>query len=423
MTRARWLILIVFGWLAFGCAPHAPVRAADSFASPAFQDRWQADEAIVPNYWGPLALASDGLRETYADAPGGQRIVQYFDKGRMEITVPSHGGVTSGLLAKELVTGQIQTGNATFQTLNPANITLAGDDDRFTDPHYPGKTISPPTYATLANLHAAFLDTKPQTIGAPTTLEIASATTGNVPATYQDGASDPQGVIAAYDTVTGHNIPAAFARFRDRAGIATIGLAISEPFWGTFKFGTSGKEVLVQVFERRVLTYTPDNPADYRVEMGNVGLHYYLWRYGDAGSPPPFAWPIAPDTAPVTGLCAAPAKATFVSAPAAVRPTVPVTIAIRVYDAAGNLCGDGTRVIVAASQPHVGFRYQGGDTGDSYTTATVTDGIATATLTVAAGTPPGPPGSMTIHVYPPDPNFFHARPAPITDAPWQPVVR
>jgi hypothetical protein len=31
------------------------------------------------------------------------------------------------------------------------------------------------------------------------------------------------------------------------------------------------KPVLVQLFERRVLTYTPGNPAGFEVEMGNVG--------------------------------------------------------------------------------------------------------------------------------------------------------
>ena len=40
------------------------------------------------------------------------------------------------------------------------------------------------------------------------------------------------------------------------------------------------KDILVQLFERRVLTYTPANPAGWQVEMGNVGLHYYRWRYG-----------------------------------------------------------------------------------------------------------------------------------------------
>jgi len=37
----------------------------------------------------------------------------------------------------------------------------------------------------------------------------------------------------------------------------------------------------VQVFERRVLTYTPGNPPGWDVEAGNVGLHYYEWRYGE----------------------------------------------------------------------------------------------------------------------------------------------
>jgi hypothetical protein len=36
--------------------------------------------------------------------------------------------------------------------------------------------------------------------------------------------------------------------------------------------------VLVQVFERRVLTFTPSNPVAFQVEMGNVGQHYREWR-------------------------------------------------------------------------------------------------------------------------------------------------
>jgi hypothetical protein len=31
-----------------------------------------------------------------------------------------------------------------------------------------------------------------------------------------------------------------------------------------------------------VLTYTPSNPAAFRVEMGNVGQHYFRWRYNAA---------------------------------------------------------------------------------------------------------------------------------------------
>jgi WD40 repeat protein len=43
--------------------------------------------------------------------------------------------------------------------------------------------------------------------------------------------------------------------------------------------------VLVQLFERRVLTYTPANSAEFKVEMGNVGQHYFQWRYPRLGTP------------------------------------------------------------------------------------------------------------------------------------------
>ena len=60
------------------------VEAAASFASPAFQKQWNAGEAITPNFWGPLELAKDGQMEPYVET-GGTRLVQYFDKARMEI--------------------------------------------------------------------------------------------------------------------------------------------------------------------------------------------------------------------------------------------------------------------------------------------------------------------------------------------------
>ena len=39
------------------------------------------------------------------------------------------------------------------------------------------------------------------------------------------------------------------------------------------------RTVLIQVFERRVLTYTAANQPAFQVEMGNIGQHYYRWRY------------------------------------------------------------------------------------------------------------------------------------------------
>jgi len=46
------------------------------------------------------------------------------------------------------------------------------------------------------------------------------------------------------------------------------------------------RQVLVQVFERRVLTYTPANPSGWQVEAGNVGQHYYTWRYTQGSTAP-----------------------------------------------------------------------------------------------------------------------------------------
>lgn len=44
---------------------------------------------------------------------------------------------------------------------------------------------------------------------------------------------------------------------------------------------------MVQCFERRCLTYNPANDDPFKVEMGNVGLHYYSWRYESYNSPCP----------------------------------------------------------------------------------------------------------------------------------------
>lgn len=59
-----------------------------------------------------------------------------------------------------------------------------------------------------------------------------------------------------------------------------FGYPVSEPYWVRASVAGAEQWVLVQAFERRVLTWTPANPSAYRVEMGNVGQHYHRWRYG-----------------------------------------------------------------------------------------------------------------------------------------------
>ena len=49
--------------IVIGAIPSA--RVADSFADPIFAQRWQQDEAVTPNFWGPLATAGAGQYESY----------------------------------------------------------------------------------------------------------------------------------------------------------------------------------------------------------------------------------------------------------------------------------------------------------------------------------------------------------------------
>ena len=231
----------------------------------AFQSQWQMGEAITANFWGPAGTA--GTMEPYAD---GQRLVQYFDKGRMESA--ADGNVTNGLLATELISGQMQTGDSTFMARSAAAIPVAGDPDN-----------AGPTYAGLGTLATALF--MPATQHTPTTrnlgqaIETTVAADGTVSMPSVVNAGSGPMAVSVYDNTTQHNVPQAFADYRNRTGVPAIGLAKSEAFLTTVKVGGIQKQVMVQVFERRVLTYTADNDPAFQVEMGNIGQHYYRWRY------------------------------------------------------------------------------------------------------------------------------------------------
>jgi len=263
-------------------APVTPSVPLDSqgFADPAFRALWQRTDADVASgnasrgwLWGtPVPFGA--LREPYAQAAGGTRLVQYFDKGRMELNDPnadpaSPWYVTSGLLTVELVTGQVQVGDHAFQNLEPAQIPVAGDLE----------SVSPqtPHYADYTSDRLA---------------RAADQTGQAVTAQFQRG----QGVtsitppapvtIAAYDDTLGHNIPDVFTNYfnQDLAALGlnwlfVMGHPISEPYWITASFNGQTQLVLVQLFERRALAYNPQNQAGAQVEFTNIGLHYYRWRY------------------------------------------------------------------------------------------------------------------------------------------------
>ncbi len=226
------------------------------------------------------------MQEPYAESPGGQRLVQYFDKSRMEINNPNNpNAVTNGLLANELISGRLQTGDASFEERTPAYIPVAGDPD----------DTDGPVYATFREL----LTAAPKSVGAVITDTLNRAgTRGN------DAGLARYAVTAAYLVPeTNHVIASPFWAFLQTTGqvqtatglqteklfeptFFATGFPSTEAYWARVKVAGQVKDVLMQCFQRRCLTYTPANPEGFQVEMGNVGQHYYGWRYREEGKPP-----------------------------------------------------------------------------------------------------------------------------------------
>ncbi len=118
---------------------------------------------------------------------------------------------------------------------------------------------------------------RPRRTGAPRRLTASFSDTGLL--VVANGPTTGSILLRAYDTATQHNVLAPFVDFRTRIGLSAIGYAISEPFRATFTIGGAPKSIIVQVFERRVLTYTESNADPFKTEFGNIGRHYYTWRY------------------------------------------------------------------------------------------------------------------------------------------------
>ena len=244
------------------------------------------DEGVVGRtwIWGPAV--TDVMTEPYAESPEDQRAVQYFDKSRMEITDPnadpdSSWYVTNGLLVVELITGEMQVGDDELVPRFPSETPVAGDNI----------PRNGPSYATFQRLREPVDDRGDSVI--VDRLDWEGAVTGD------PALEDQEVLIAHYDEVTGHNIAGPFWEFMNSSGTIwgngqftdgplfpnpfyATGRPITEPYWSDVAVAGIEQLVLVQCFERRCLTYTPDNPTGWQVEAGNVGRHYYQWRYGES---------------------------------------------------------------------------------------------------------------------------------------------
>jgi hypothetical protein len=287
--------------------------ATPVFANRAFADTWARTDKPVEDapgadrgyVWGPSVPGNTNITsEIYNNK---FRQVQYFDKARMEITHPQANPnelwyVTTGLLVKELVTGLRQEGDTSFTQYPASQVQIAGDTNQF------GGNSIVPTYASFRQVGTFF--------GTENNAPMASGKLINTSLnkTGQPGWINPPELryLDGYDPVTGHNSADVFVDFANQAGLIwsanrlvvgpvlfgnplyVLGRPITEPYWVKAILGGVEREVMVQLFERRVLTYTPSNPSGFKVEMGNVGQHYFRWRYLE--NLQPVASPVRPPT-------------------------------------------------------------------------------------------------------------------------------
>jgi hypothetical protein len=264
-------------------AQAAPAAApSDGFADPAIAAVWaRSDRAVAAGtsahswVWGPGPFYT--TYEPMDGTPTGAHLVQYFDKGRLEVNDAgadraARWFVTGGLLVKELVAGAITVGqNGASEPRPPAAAPVAGEA---------GAGAAPSYAACRALVNAA-----PPGDGGAARVDLALSAAGAISRV----AAPPAPVtLGAYEPRSRHNIAAPFWSFMQSGAagpaadwVYTFGLPLTEPFWTRARVGGAARDVLVQLFERRTLTYTPTNAAQWQVEMGNVGRHYYDWRYAD----------------------------------------------------------------------------------------------------------------------------------------------
>lgn len=238
------------------------------------------------------------MLEPYAGfAPDGMRQVIYFDHGRMEIVQQSGASapwhVSAGLLVVELVEGRIQIGDDEFdESREPARI------DIFLGPGTEGGLGL--TYADIDAFGLRDEPAVPQ--GAAITQRM------DLDGTHADDSSllrhNVTSAIRVRTTGIDHSVASPFWEHMNliddvfvvdqQTGRGQIirdnlfevpfyatGYPITEAYWTRVSIDGEARDVLWQCFERRCLTYIPGRQPGFEILSGNVGQHYFQWRYGD----------------------------------------------------------------------------------------------------------------------------------------------
>jgi hypothetical protein len=272
----------------------------------AFDTSWNATDRQVYTsqrqswIWGPQPFAGAVLESYGKD---NVRVVQYWDKGRMERIGDGKGGfLTSvGKLAWEMLTGKIDLGNNVSTDVGAAKIPLVGpikDTDRNVAALALGQPAPDKLAPTYADAAVGAAKRTSNYAGAPINWLLRP---GGSITPFDEGTQPPALVtLTGYDEVTGHNVADVFAEWYQQTFLTspdgdprhslyaqlqgnTAGLdpghPLTDPFWVQVTVDGIDRVILVQIFERWTLTYSPQNPAGWQIELGNVGQHYYEWRY------------------------------------------------------------------------------------------------------------------------------------------------
>lgn len=242
--------------------------------------QWDAADGPVARFevtrgwvWGPSSTAV-----SVDDVPGTDGALRrqvYFDKGRLDVVDPAADPAqpwfaVGAQLVTELLSGAIQTADGRWIERGPANIPVVGDVGQ----------PNPVTYATLGTLSRLPTDESPVLADDATgsTVTAVLHADGTVTA---DGLPSSTISIGRFDEQTRHNIAQPFVEWeasQPYSALYVLGHPLSEPYWVQTEVAGVAQHVLLQAFERRVLSYTPANPEGWRTESGNAGQHYRIWR-------------------------------------------------------------------------------------------------------------------------------------------------
>ncbi len=229
--------------------------------------------------WGPGPI-SHGMPYREVFPRESEVFFQYFDKGAMASLFFYPAQRLEDLASPRTVINLIDPYTSVTDPQEPCDETVAGDP-----------AASNPLAVTYRSLRAVAYPVvtarAERRTGAIVTATLSpSGATGDDP-----GLARYRVALGGYDEQLGHNVPQLFLDFFNRRGsiysngrlgeglilgdwVRLVGLPLSEPYWiRTFVAGVE-RDVLIQPFERRVLTYTPANAPPWQVEFGNVGRHY-----------------------------------------------------------------------------------------------------------------------------------------------------